>query len=108
MAAKVAERRPDVLAVHDPRLAEDSAGKVPLVVAGHVHRRTSETRDGTLILTVGSTGSTGLGTFTVESEQAYEAEVLHFRDGRLDVVDYVTVRGISGAFSVERQVIAPE
>lgn len=105
VAVKVAERRPDVLAVHDRRLAEDSVGKVPLVVAGHVHRRTSETKDGTLTLTVGSTGSTGLGTFTVESEQAYEAQVLHFRDGRLDVVDYVTVRGISGEFSVERQVI---
>jgi len=108
VAAKVVERRPDVLAVHDRRLAEDSAGEVPLVVAGHLHRRTSETRDGTLTLTVGSTGSTGLGTFTVESEQAYEAEVLHFRDGRLDVVDYVTVRGISGEFSVERRVIRPE
>jgi len=101
----VAERRPDVLAVHDRRLAEESTGKVPLVVAGHVHRRTSETENGTLTLTVGSTGSTGLGAFTVEAEQAYEAEVLHFRDGRLDVVDYVTVRGISGEFSVERQVI---
>ena len=108
VADKVAERRPDVLAVHDRRLAEESMGKVPLVVAGHVHRRTSESKDGTLTLTVGSTGSTGLGTFTVESGQSYEAEVLHFRDGKLDVVDYVTVRGISGEFSVERQVIGPE
>ncbi len=108
VAAKVTERRPDVLAVHDRRLAEESMGKVPLVVAGHVHRRTSASKDGTLTLTVGSTGSTGLGTFTVESGQSYEAEVLHFRDGKLDVVDYVTVRGISGEFSVERQVIRPE
>ena len=74
-------------------------------MAGHVHRRTSQTEGGTLTLTVGSTGSTGLGSFTVESEQAYEAQVLHFRQGRLDVVDYVTVRGISGDFSVERQVV---
>jgi predicted phosphodiesterase len=108
VAAKVDERRPDVLAVHDRRLAEASKGKVPLVLAGHVHRRTSESQDGTRILTVGSTGSTGLGAFTVDSEQAYEAEVLHFRDGRLDVVDYVTVRGVSGEFLVERQVIQPE
>ncbi len=108
VAAEVTERRPDVLAVHDRRLAEDSTGKVPLVVAGHVHRRTSETEEATLTLTVGSTGSTGLGTFTVDSEQSYEAQVLHFRDGRLDVVDYVTVRGVSGEFAVERQVIRPE
>ncbi|MDP8976499.1 MAG: metallophosphoesterase family protein [Actinomycetota bacterium] len=108
VGARVAERRPDVLAVHDRRLAEDSTGKVPLVVAGHMHRRTSQTEDGTLTLTVGSTGSTGLGTFTVDSEQSYEAQVLHFRDGRLDVLDYVTVRGVSGEFAVERQVIRPE
>ncbi len=57
---------------------------------------------------MGSTGSTGLGTFTVDSEQSYEAQVLHFRDGRLDVLDYVTVRGVSGEFAVERQVIRPE
>ena len=105
VAVKVDDRRPDVLAVHDRRLAEASSGKVPLVLAGHVHRRTSSSQDGTLTLTVGSTGSTGLGSFTVESGQAYEAEVLHFRDGRLEVVDYVTVRGVSGEFSVERQVI---
>ncbi|MDQ3575242.1 MAG: metallophosphoesterase family protein [Actinomycetota bacterium] len=108
VAAEVAQQRPDVLAVHDRRLAEASTGKVPLVVAGHLHRRTSESKDGTLILTVGSTGSTGLGAFTVDSEQAYEAEVLHFSDGRLKVVDYVTVRGISGEFLVERQIIRAE
>nr|MDQ3570952.1 metallophosphoesterase family protein [Actinomycetota bacterium] len=108
VAAEVARQRPDVLAVHDRRLAEASTGKVPLVVAGHLHRRTSESKDGTLILTVGSTGSTGLGAFTVDSEQAYEAEVLHFSDGRLNVIDYITVRGVSGEFLVERQIIRAE
>ncbi|MDP8987661.1 MAG: metallophosphoesterase family protein [Actinomycetota bacterium] len=102
-----AARRPDVLAVHDPALAEEAAGRVPLVVAGHRHERSSEVRDGTRYLTVGSTGATGLGSFTVATQLDYEAQVLHFSEGRLVVVDYVSLGGISGSFRIERTVVDP-
>lgn len=98
---------PDVLAVHDPVLASDAAGRVPLVAAGHVHKRGNRVVDGTRFLTVGSSGATGLGTFTVEGGRAYEAEVLTFREGRLTGVDYVSIRGINGSFRVDRVVIPP-
>ncbi|HSH23001.1 MAG TPA: metallophosphoesterase [Acidimicrobiales bacterium] len=102
-----AARRPDVLAVHDPALAEDAAGEVPLVVAGHRHQRGSEEREGTRFLTVGSTGATGLGSFTVATQLEYEAEVLHFSGGRLVAVDYVSLGGIGGSFQIDRVVIEP-
>ena len=102
-----AARRPDVLAVHDPILAEEAAGRVPLVVAGHVHERSDEVRDGTRYLTVGSTGATGLGSFTVATQLDYEAQVLHFSDGRLVAVDYVSLGGIGGSFRIERTVVEP-
>lgn len=102
-----AARRPDVLAVHDPALAEAAAGRVPLVVAGHRHERSSELRDGTRFLTVGSTGATGLGSFTVATQLGYEAQVLHFSGGRLTVVDYVSLGGIGGSFRIDRTVMAP-
>ncbi len=57
------------------------------------------------MLTVGSTGATGLGSFTVETSSSYQAQVLHFDGSRLVAVDYVTVRGVTGDFEVERQVI---
>ena len=100
-----AAQRPDVVAVHDARLAGGMRGTVPLVVAGHLHRRTSRERDGTLYLTVGSTGATGLGSFTVTATLAYEAEVLHFSAGRLTAVDYVSLTGTSGDFKVDRRIM---
>ncbi|MGH9182340.1 MAG: metallophosphoesterase family protein [Acidimicrobiales bacterium] len=106
VAALVRRERPDVLAVHDPVLAEEAVGSVPVVAAGHTHRRSLEERDGTVILTVGSTGATGLGSFLVESARGYQAEILRFDEDRLVAVDYVTLQGVDGDFQMERKVIA--
>lgn len=106
VADEVRELEPDVLAVHDSRQAAESSGLVPVVVAGHTHRRSHSEVDGTHVLTVGSAGATGLGAFTVETDLAYEAQILRFDGGRLVAVDYVTVRGVSGDFTLERRLIA--
>lgn len=98
---------PDVLAVHHAIQAGDSHGAVPLVVAGHVHERRDHVEDGTRILSVGSTGATGLGTFSVETSAPYEAQVLRFRDQELVAVDYLTVAGVQGDFTLERRLIQP-
>lgn len=108
VAELVDRTRPDVLAVHDPVQAGESFGEVPVVVAGHVHERRRDEREGSLLLTVGSTGATGLGSFTVEADLAYEAQVLHFRDARLVTVDYVSLQGLSGSFVLDRSVVAPD
>jgi len=101
---------PDVLAVHDVRQAARTAGLVPLVLAGHTHARSATattTEDGTtLTLTVGSTGATGLGSFTVETDLPYEADVLRFRDGGLVAVDRVSFTGVGGAFAIQRLLAA--
>lgn len=107
VAALVEEEAPDVLAVHDRRQADDSWGAVALVVAGHVHERSERVEGTTRILTVGSTGATGLGEFTVETQRPYEAQVLRFRDGVLIAIDYLTVEGIGGDFTLERQLVDP-
>jgi predicted phosphodiesterase len=101
----VARTRPDVLAVHDPAQADGSAGEVPLVVAGHLHRRSWKKEDGTLILTVGSTGATGLGVFTVDADLPYEAQILYFDGGQLVAVDNVALRGTRGEFSLDRRLV---
>jgi predicted phosphodiesterase len=105
VARMVRREKPDVLAVHDERIAEDAIGSVPLVVSGHVHETTLHEADGTLVLTVGSTGATGLGAFTIDDDRAYEAEVLHFVDGELRIVDSFSLRGLSGSYTVERRVV---
>jgi predicted phosphodiesterase len=103
--AQVLAERPDVLAVHDPAQAAETPGVVPVVVAGHVHERTEREERGTWMLAVGSTGATGLGAFTVETGQPYEAEVLRFRDRELVAIDYLSVSGIDGDFTLERRLI---
>ena len=108
VAAAVEELSPDVLAVHDARLAEDSLGLVPLILAGHSHERSSEEVDGTLVLTVGSTGATGLGSFLVESDLPYEAEVIHLSDGVPRALDYIKFFGLGEEFEVDRELIEIE
>jgi predicted phosphodiesterase len=107
VAAQVQQFRPDVLAVHDPLLGEASQGHVPLIVSGHTHKNTAARRDGTLILTVGSTGATGLGSFTVDTGSPYEAELLHFVGQDLVAVDRIDLHGVGGAFRLERQIVPP-
>ncbi len=104
VASMVRRHRPDVLAVAGPAMADQSMGEVPLVLSGDIHERSAREESGTRVLTVGSTGATGLGSFTVEEDRPYEAEVLHFVDGRLVTLDYVTMKGPTGAFSVDRVV----
>jgi predicted phosphodiesterase len=106
--AEVVERvRPDVLAVHDARLASESHGLVPLVLAGHTHERDERETRGTTTLWVGSTGATGLGSFIHETQLDYEAQIIYFRDARAVALDYVKFRGLGGDFEVQRTTLAP-
>jgi predicted phosphodiesterase len=104
--AFVKAEHPDVLAVAGLQQGEAVAGDVPLVISGDIHKRSSRTDKGTLFLTVGSTGATGLGSFLEHDDRPYEAEVFHFRDGALTAIDYVTLNGLSGNFTVDRTTYA--
>ncbi len=108
VADLVAETQPDVLAVHNRRQADSALGQVPLVLAGHIHEQSAEERDGSLVATAGSTGATGLGSFTVDTDLAYEASVLHFVDGRLTAIDAVSLTGTEGDFRIDRRVYGEE
>jgi predicted phosphodiesterase len=84
---------PDILAVHDDRMALALAGRVPLVVAGHFHRYAAATHDETLFLRVGSTGGGGIDTFVDPDPFPLSAEILYF-DGdplRLVAWDEITL-----------------
>ena len=98
--------KPDVLAVSTLRQAAGSIGQVPLVVTGNTHRRSERIQGTTRVLTVGSTGATGIGSLTVDTALPYEAEVLHFRNRRLVTIDYVVLKGVSGSYTIDRSVIS--
>lgn len=102
VAARVNEEDPDILAVHDVVLASESFGAVPLVLAGHVHESSETVEEGTRVLTVGSTGATGLKSLTVEADLRYEAQVLYFDAEGLIAVDHLALEDLGGDFELTR------
>lgn len=99
---------PDVVAVHDDRMAEDLAGEVRLVISGHFHRTTARVIRGTLFLRVGSTGGNGAGVFR-GLDVPFSAEVLYFSrspEVRLVAYDVIEQDPETGSLSVTRHLIS--
>ena len=107
---------PDIVAVHDDRMAEDAAGLVPLVASGHFHENSATVPDGTLFLRVGTTGGAGpTGGFQADGQQIpLSAEVLYFRPASAGAPptllgwDVIQQNTGSGDLTVERHVLAQE
>lgn len=89
-------RAVDVVLVHESPMAEPLHGQVPLVLDGHVHERRERRVDGTLELTLGSSGGAGLRTFDGGSALPLEMTILHLdpEDGSLVAVDEITLAGL--------------
>jgi predicted phosphodiesterase len=97
----------NVAVVHDPLAAGPLAGHVPLVLAGHRHRREQQVADGTLLLVEGSTGGAGLRGLEGEKPTPLECAVLYFdsESHQLQAWDEVTVGGLgTSSVTVERHV----
>lgn len=99
---------PDIVLVHDRLIAESLSGEVRLVLAGHGHRFETREREGTLFLTVGSTGGAGLESLAGDGDPN-ALQVLYFdRDSkRLIAIDRIEVRGTTLGFSLTRTLITP-
>ena len=99
---------PDVVAVHDDRMAEALAGRVPLVLSGHFHEEGERVDHGTLYLRAGSTGGSGFNVFTEPGGIPLSAEVLYFVRGPepgLIAYDVIDQSPESGSLTVDRHVI---
>jgi predicted phosphodiesterase len=102
-------RKPDVLLVHDPMAAGPLAGVAPLVLAGHLHERsTRDVGSGTLLLVEGSTGGAGLRGLEHDKPTPLEASVLYFDAGTrtLRAYDTITLGGLGeSTVTIERTVL---
>ena len=92
VADQVAELGPDLLAVHDDRMAEASVGLVPVVVSGHFHENAVGVEEGTILLRVGTTGAGGLDTFTAPRAIPLSAQLLYFDGDPVELVAWDTVQ----------------
>jgi predicted phosphodiesterase len=85
---------PDIVLVHDDRMAANLGGLVPLVLSGHFHTTVDKVVDGTVFLRVGTTGAAGPTGFTAEGDVPFSAEVLYFlpnEEGRMRLVAWDVV-----------------
>ena len=102
---------PDIVAVHDDRMAETVAGHAPLVISGHFHQPSAAVVDGTLFLRVGSTGGAGANVFTQVGGVPLSAEVLYFsRESPHELVAYDLIEQSpeSASLTVRRHLISEE
>jgi hypothetical protein len=102
---------PDVVAVHDDRMAEAVAGRVPLVLSGHFHEEGERVDHGTLYLRAGSTGGSGFNVFTEPGGIPLSAEVLYFArepEPTLIAYDVIDQSPESGSLTVDRHVVEDE
>jgi predicted MPP superfamily phosphohydrolase len=103
-------RTPDIVMVHDNRMAESLAGHVPLVLSGHFHVPAKTVTDGTLYLQNGSTGGAGIKVFT-NLGGPLSAEVLYFRPpssgvpARLIAYDRISQSPETGSLTVQRELV---
>jgi predicted MPP superfamily phosphohydrolase len=101
---------PDIVAVHDDRMAESVAGRVPLVISGHFHETEARVENGTLFLRIGTTGGSGAGIFR-GFDIPFSAEVLYFsreEHPRLLAYDVVEQQPDSGSLTVKRITVSEE
>jgi predicted phosphodiesterase len=101
--------RPDVLLVHDGRLAAYARGHVATVLEGHLHAFATEVAGGTRTLQTGTVGAAGPDGLRAASPPPATAEILYFSPAtrRPVAVDRITVGPLESSFSVER-VLLPE
>jgi predicted MPP superfamily phosphohydrolase len=101
----------DIVLVHDPVEGEALDGIVPLVLAGHIHKREiSIMKKGTMLYVEGSTGAAGLRVLEHAQPTPLEASVLYFNrtTHKLEAYDEITLGGLGlTSVSVERHVVNP-
>jgi predicted MPP superfamily phosphohydrolase len=97
-------KKVDIALVHDPAAGRALAGAVPLVLAGHTHKRRVRRYGDTLVLVQGTTGGSGLRGVQQEPTTPIALSVLYIDrvTRRLHTVDEITLGGLG---SVELGVV---
>jgi len=100
--------RPDVLLVHNHRVAQRLGGLAPVILYGHDHRPSVRRTPEGIFIDAGTTGGAGARYFEVDGGVPYSAVVLHFsrkHPGHLLAADLLQVRGSEGEFALQRYIL---
>jgi predicted MPP superfamily phosphohydrolase len=102
---------PDITLLHDPLSAVPLKNDVPLILAGHIHKREAERLGKTLVLVEGSTGGAGLRGLQGERPTPIECSVLYFdaKTHKLQAYDAITLGGLGQTeATIERHLVGKE
>jgi predicted MPP superfamily phosphohydrolase len=102
--------KPDVAIVHDPEMGKALDGLVPLVLAGHLHKRSTQVLpQGTRLYVEGSTGGAGLRALEGATPTPIEATVFYFdaTTKKLQAWDDITLGGLGLSSAQISRTLAP-
>jgi len=99
--------RPDILALHNHRIAQLLIGKAPVILYGHDHRLAVEEINGSIMIDAGSSGAAGLR--RLQGDRTPYTVVLQYyapegRQMKLLAADTITVKNLDSGFHVERHI----
>ncbi len=101
-AAFLFGQRIDIAVVHDPTSVRQLDGTVPLLLAGHAHRRSTEILErGSRLLVQGSTGGAGLRGVETEEPTPIMCSILYFdrTSKALQAWDEITLGGLGESYA---------
>lgn len=100
---------PFILAVHDPRVGENFAGVVPVILVGHTHQARVEVKGGSVLVNAGTTGGAGVRGVQSEKEVPLTAALLYVHAQgaapQLDAVDIIRLYPRAGRFELARTTV---
>jgi predicted phosphodiesterase len=104
-----ADVKPNILAVHNHRLAHELTGLAPVIMHGHDHRVAIVKKDETIILDAGTSGASGIRGLQTVNETPYSVLLLYFKVEKertvLTAVDVFKVFNLRSGFTLERTVL---
>lgn len=100
---------PDIVVIHNPRIAKGFWGKVPVVLTGHDHQYKIKLKSNSVLIDAGTSGASGVGALMTKKEIPYSFVLLHFaRTGegimRLKYTDTIRISNLQSGYSLERRV----
>jgi predicted MPP superfamily phosphohydrolase len=104
-------KAPAIAMVHDPKQAGPLDGDVPLVLAGHTHKRKVSVLDGgTRLMVEGSTGGAGLRGLQGEKPTPLTCTVLYLdpTTGALRAYDEITLGGLGETEVTIQRTVVPQ
>lgn len=103
--------QPDILALHNNRIARRLAGKAPVIVYGHDHKLSVEEKEGSVMINAGSSGAAGLRRLQGD-RTPYSVVIQYYApfDGKMKLLaaDTITIKNLSSGFHVERHIFGKE